>query len=228
MLSIFRFIATQSYRFIGSFYVVPEGTALPTASPTVTASPSLSVVPSSAPITDSPTTSSAPTGLVNSLITPAEGSSSESAYGYMFDIVGKGDYPIRILSFDLRLNVNQCAFQLYTKEGKNYFGYDDPSKWDLINEGTLTSANTKLSVGRQLMVNPGDTLAFYIAFLDCSGSWPLSVDRGENYTLGAWVEDDHIALMEGIKKAAPLSWSNPFGIGQNYYCECILFRTENI
>ena len=222
-------LADNSFRFIGSFYVVPEGTAFPTASPTVSMVPSSSAAPwvITSPPTGNPTISAAPTGLVNSLITPEDGNGYESAYGYMFDIEGTGSFPVPILSFNLKFQVDHCDYQA----GKNYFGYDDPSQWDLNAQGTinkdLSSTSTKLSVVGQLTpLYPGETRAFYIAFLDCSANWPLALDRGENYTLGAWVEDDHIKLIEGIKKASPLTWSNPFGLGSNYYCKYRLLQTK--
>lgn len=82
--------ATKTYRFIGSFYTVPEGTPLPTVSPTVSDAPSKSSAPSTLAPTVRPSVSIAPSGFVDELTTPEEGNSYEGAYGYMFDVVGKG------------------------------------------------------------------------------------------------------------------------------------------
>lgn len=154
-----------------------------------------------------------------------QNSTSFSRKCLLFDAVGKGDFPVRILSFDLPFQVDQCVVQVYTMEGENYFGYDDPTVWTLIKQETLvkslTSAKTKLPLGGGgIIVNPGETRAFYFAFLDCVSSWPLATDRGSNYTLGTWVEDTHLAIKEGIKKQDVLTWANPFGIGSDYYCCC--------
>jgi hypothetical protein len=189
----------------------------------MSSAPSASEVPSFSPSTLSPTSSAAPTGVVNTLTTSEEGSSYESANGIMFDVVNKGNFPLRILSFGVNFRVDNCTFQLYTKGGTHYLSYEDQSAWNLNGQGTLKRApypsKTKLPVRGQVTINQGESIAFYIAFLDCSGKWPLAVDRGENYTFGAWVEDDHIAMMEGMNRRFPLTWDNPFGVGDDYPCK---------
>ena len=163
---------TDTYRFIGSFHFVPEGTALPTAAPTVSTAPSESANPTritSAP-TISPTISNAPTSEIITLTTPELGNSYGSAYGYMFDVVGLGNtYSTKIFNFDLFFQVDQCMFQIYTKTGQNYYGYNRPSLWSLVGQGnmTRTSSRTKFPSGSftPQLVNPGETSASISSFL---------------------------------------------------------------
>lgn len=88
-------------------------------------------------------------------------------------------------------SVTCAGFQIYTREGQHYqsTGHNHPSDWKLLYNGTIarnpTGAPTKLPFGsfKSQTLNPGETLAFYVAFIECS-SFPLSVAKGYNYSLG--------------------------------------------
>ena len=144
----------------------------------------------------------------------------------MFDVVAKqeGSYPLRVFNFEVKLKVSSCDYQIYTSTEWSYYGYNDPSSWSMISSGTLTQGSpytdTHFSGFTPQIINPGENRAFFIAFMDCSGSWPLSVEQGSDYMLGTLVEDDNLELREGIKFGSPLSKTNPFGMPNEPYCEC--------
>lgn len=140
----------------------------------------------------------------------------------MFDLVSKRTADsIRVLNFDLFFKVPKCDFMVFTKLGPSAYGYDVPEFWTLIGSGTLEQDayySTKLHSLSSQLINPGETRSYYIAFVDCYGSaWPLAVDRGTNHSTGVWVEDDHLKLMEGLKKHGGTP-SNPFG-SDSYVCQ---------
>ena len=128
-------------------------------------------------------------------------------------------------------------FQIYTKTGRNYEGYDNPDLWSLIGEGSMVReswpAKTKFPSGSitPQLVNPGETRAFYIAFLECSGTWPLAVDQGTNYSLGTRADDGNLAIMEGIKMGSTITRDDPFNSLSNwkpYYCKYIPMEIPGI
>ena len=179
----------------------------------------------------SPTSSFAPTGTLYTLNTPSPGNGWASAYGYMFDVMSKSTEPIRIISFGMYFKVGQCGYKLWSRLGGSYHDPDawglvsnEPEFWDLIGEGNITNAGGNrgtLSYGKDFKVQtipPGERRAFYVAFFNCDGSWPLAVNYGDNYYDGVAAEDDNIALMEGIKKDQlninePITYKN---FGSNY------------
>eukprot|EP00571_Detonula_confervacea_P016138 CAMPEP_0172311782 /NCGR_PEP_ID=MMETSP1058-20130122/15775_1 /TAXON_ID=83371 /ORGANISM="Detonula confervacea, Strain CCMP 353" /LENGTH=193 /DNA_ID=CAMNT_0013025071 /DNA_START=33 /DNA_END=611 /DNA_ORIENTATION=- len=149
------------YNVLGALPTASPITLEPTTSPTI--SPTAS--PTTFEPTTSPTISMAPTEEVMKLTAPKPEGSYNSAYGYMFDVVGKNVHPVRILNFELFFKVDQCMFQIYTKTGKHYDGYNNPSVWNLVGQGQITRAssplNTKFPSGSftPQLVNPGETRA---------------------------------------------------------------------
>jgi hypothetical protein len=189
------------------------------------------ITPTAAPSgtpTIRPTISFAPTGTAYKLTTPQEGSTSSSAYGYMFDLVSKSTDTIRVLSLDLFFKVGQCDYKMWSRLGSSDPVKDTPDAWDLIGEGVITQNpagspyfghRTKMSYGKDFSLQeipPMETRAFYVAFFGCSESWPLSTDRGSNY-LGVWAEDENIQLLEGIKKGQISATSTDFGYNSLAY-----------
>ena len=205
----------------------------PTTLNPTTLNPTTSNPTTAQPVPTNPPISLAPSGTVFALTTPepCDGStcSYASAKGTMFDVVAKGSQAIRVLSMDLFFKVSQCDYMMWSRLGDSSLVIDDPDAWDLIGEGTLTLTGTPAFGHRETLsgftpqvIPAGQTRAFYIAFLDCTGDWPLAVDAGDNYLEGVAAEDDNMAIMEGIKKgsissAEPISPSN---FGSNYYCCC--------
>ena len=70
----------------------------------------------------------------------------------------------------------------------------------------------------------GQTRAFYISLYGCSSTWPMKVNRGINLG-GVAVENNDLALMEGIKKNQVSAAGN---FGSNYYSKYISFTGQNI
>ena len=71
----------------------------------------------------------------------------------------------------------------------------------------------------------GQTRAFYISLYGCSSTWPMKVNGGSNPG-GVAVENDDIALIEGIKKnqvsAAGTFGSNSYS--KFFFVGCLKFR----
>ena len=112
----------------------------------------------------------------------------------------------------------------------------EPDYWCLIGEGRLTQQGgnpiwgerTPMVSGEHFVgqtIEPGQSRAFYVNFFNCSSNWPLAVDRGSAYgevvkeldenvaETDITIEDDNLALIQGIKKGEissddPVTWAN--------------------
>ena len=142
--------------------------------------------------------------MTGQLTTPSPSGGYASAYGYMFDVKSKSSEALRVLKFTLFYTNSQCNFDLWSRIGESSSVSNDPAAWTLISQGQLMQAGSNKGIlsGKDFppqSIPSGQTRAFYISLYGCSSTWPMKVNGGSNPG-GVAVENDDIALIEGIKK----------------------------